>query len=67
MGFLHDLKVAHDNKVELHIIMDLLARTVITPPKIILNSEYLPCNLNFTVLQLVAVLKLKYINWMEIY
>ena len=25
--------------------MDLLGKTIIMPPKIILNSEYLPCNL----------------------
>ena len=35
-----------DNKVKLHVVMDLLAKTIITPPKIILNSEYLPPNLN---------------------
>ena len=34
-----------DNKVKLHVVMDLLAKTIITPPKIILNSEYLPRNL----------------------
>ena len=28
--------------------MDLLAKTIITPPKIILNSEYLPHNLKAT-------------------
>ena len=27
--------------------MDLLAKTIITPPKIILNSEYLPRNLKY--------------------
>ena len=27
--------------------MDLLAKTIIMPPKIILNSEYLPCNLKY--------------------
>ena len=28
-------------------MMDLLAKTIITPPKIILNSEYLPHNLQY--------------------
>ena len=34
-----------DNKVKLRVVMDLLAKTIITPPKIILNSEYLSRNL----------------------
>ena len=33
-------------KLKLLVVMDLLDKTVITPPKIILNSEYLPRNLN---------------------
>ena len=34
-----------DNKVKVRVVMDLLAKTIIMPPKIILNSEYLPRNL----------------------
>ena len=53
IGFLHDLKVAFNNYLDLksslilklHVLMDLSAKTIITPPKIILNSEYLPRNL----------------------
>ena len=34
--------------------MDLLAKTIITPPKIILNSEYLPRNhKQYTVTQVI--------------
>ena len=33
------------NKVKLYVIMDLLAKTIITPPIITLNSTWLPCNL----------------------
>ena len=35
-----------DNKVKLCVVMDLLAKTIIMPPKIIFNNEYLPRNLN---------------------
>ena len=34
-----------DNKVKLCVVMDLLAKTIIMPPKIIFDNEYLPCNL----------------------
>ena len=34
-----------DNKVKLHVIMDLLAKTIMIPPIITLNSKWLPCNL----------------------
>ena len=35
--------------------MDLLAKTIITPPKIILNSEYLPRNLKICLLEIYSV------------
>ena len=34
-----------DNKVKLHVIMDLLAKTIIMLPKINLNNKCLPRNL----------------------
>ena len=56
IGFLHNVKVTFSNsldliitdtynKVKLCIVMDLLAKTIITPPKITLNSKWLPSSL----------------------
>ena len=43
-----------DNKLKLRVVMDLLAKTITTPPKIILNSKYLPRNLKqYTVTQVI--------------
>ena len=62
IGFLHNLKVAFnksfkleiitntDNRVKLLIILDLLAKTIIMPRKVILNSECLPRNFNIIVM-----------------
>ena len=47
-SFTLDIITDTDNKVRLRVVMDLLAKIIITPPKIILNSEYLPCNLKRT-------------------
>ena len=43
--FRFEITTDTDNKVKLRVVMDLLPKTIIMLPKIILDSKHLPCNL----------------------